>query len=150
VRPDTPFAVGIYHPKSEVNVGTLWRTAHAFGASFVFTVGRRYREQASDTSKATRWLPLFHYADMADLIAHLPHGWPLVGVECPGHESVATFRHPRRACYLLGAEDHGLSREALAACHAVVNIPGATHCLNVAVAGSIVVYERLAQLRRAA
>lgn len=37
------FGIGIYHTKNVLNVGTLWRSAHNFGASFIFTVGMRYR-----------------------------------------------------------------------------------------------------------
>lgn len=44
--------IGIFHPKFEVNQGTLWRTALAFHANFMFTVGHRFRWQSSDTTKA--------------------------------------------------------------------------------------------------
>ena len=36
--------IGIENGKAEVNLGTLWRSAHIFGAVFLFTVGRRYRQ----------------------------------------------------------------------------------------------------------
>ena len=49
--------------------------------------------------------------------------------------------HPERAAYLLGAEDHGLSPAVLAMCHRIVVLPG-RHCLNVAVAGSLILYDR--------
>lgn len=28
------YGIGIYHPKTTENVGTLWRSAHNFGADF--------------------------------------------------------------------------------------------------------------------
>jgi hypothetical protein len=31
------FGIGIYHGKTEENIGTLWRSAYAYGADFVFT-----------------------------------------------------------------------------------------------------------------
>lgn len=142
------FAVAIYHPKFECNVGTLFRSAHAFGASALFTVGRRYRRQASDTTHAAGQMPLLHFDTVEDLIGHLPHGAPLVGVEIgEGAEALPFFKHPRQATYLLGAEDHWLPPAVLKQCHKVVQVPS-SHCLNVAVAGSVVLYDRVAKCRK--
>lgn len=143
------FGVGIYHPKFECNQGTLWRSAAAFGASFVFTVGQRFRKQASDTSKSHLHLPAFQFATLGDLLAHLPYSCPLVGVELDGRSTpLDSFAHPDRACYLLGAEDHGLPPGVLGECHHVVQIPGARQCLNVATAGAITLYARSVQRAR--
>lgn len=137
------FAIGIEHGKTVFNVGTLWRSAGLMGAAFIFTVGRRYQKQASDTPKTWRHVPLFHFDTIDDLYGHLPHDCLMVGVEMdpsaiPLHEA----NHPERAVYLLGAEDHGLTSEAVKLCHRIVVLPG-EHSMNVAVAGSIVMYDRL-------
>lgn len=139
------FGVAMYHTKNELNVGGLWRSSTAFGASFVATVGRRYqRKQASDTHNAREHTPLFHYADMDDLRAHLPYGCLIVGVEMSDQAvSLERFVHPQKALYLLGAEDHGLPQNVTDQCHRVVSIPTAVPwSLNVASAGSIVVAHR--------
>lgn len=144
------FGIGIYHPKSAVNVGTLWRHANNFGASFVFTIGRRYKAQASDTQKTERHKPLFHYTDIGDAIEHLPQSCPLIAVELvdgaiPLHE----FKHPERAVYLLGAEDHGLSATVLSRCHYALQIPTLLDIsMNVAAAGTLVMYERMLRLTK--
>ncbi len=141
------FGIGVCHGKSKQNIGTLMRSAYCFGAAFVFTVGARYPKQSSDTVKSWRHLPLYHFNTVADLKAHLPHSCQLVGVEL--HERakpLGKFSHPERACYLLGAEDHGLVGTALDACHVLVMIPGASRCLNVSVAGSIVLFDRTLQI----
>lgn len=136
------FAIGISHTKTVANVGTLWRSAHLFGAAFCFTVGARYKRQASDTMKTWRSIPLLHFADMASLRAHLPFDCMLVGVELNEQAvPVEDFAHPPRAVYLLGAEDHGLSNEEMAGCHRLVRLPG-DRSMNVAVAGSLVMYSR--------
>ncbi len=142
------FAVGVYHPKHAVNIGTLWRTAHAFGAALLFTVGARYDRQSSDTTKAWRHVPLIEYPDIDALVDGLPYSCPLVGVEL--HDAatpLGRFEHPERAAYLLGAEDHGLPPSILARCHHLVVLPG-EYCLNVATAGSIVAYDRIAKAAR--
>ena len=136
------FAIGITHTKTPQNIGTLWRSAELFGAAFVFTVGARYRRQPSDTSKAWRKVPLFHFDTMADMRAHLPFDCMLVGVELdPEAVPVEDFAHPPRAVYLLGAEDHGLSPTERAACHRLVQLPG-DRSMNVACAGTVTMYAR--------
>jgi tRNA G18 (ribose-2'-O)-methylase SpoU len=139
------FGIGIYHPKTEMNVGTLWRTAYQLGAAFVFTVGQRYREQCSDTLKTWRHVPLLHYADAGDLVAHLPHDCRLIAVEMGGR-GLVTYCHPERCVYLLGAEDYGLPPIVRTCCHGTISI-GAVRTLsyNVAVAGALVMYDRYAK-----
>lgn len=139
------FGIVVWHPKTGVNVGTLWRSALVNGAAFVGTVGARYTRQCSDTPGTSNHLPLVHYTDLNDLIEHLPHGCPLVAVELDDlAKPLPQFTHPRQACYLLGAEDHGLPSTILQRCHYIVQVPTVRDwSMNVAVAGSIVMYDRL-------
>ena len=32
------FGIGIYKPKTQENIGSLWRTAYILGASFIFFI----------------------------------------------------------------------------------------------------------------
>lgn len=138
------FAIGVYHGKTEANIGTLWRSAHLYGAAFVFTVGARYQRQASDTPKTSLHTPLFHFATVDDLIEHLPWSCPLIGVELDSRaQQVSRYSHPERCAYLLGAEDHGLPATTLDRCHAVLTVETLMpQSMNVAVAGSIVLHDR--------
>ncbi len=137
------FSIGVFNPKKAVNVGSLWRSASIFGAASMFTIGARYHKQSSDTMKSYRHIPLTTYSDFDDFYSHLPYDAQLVGIELSdGARDLATFRHPERAVYLLGAEDHGLPPSVIKRCHHVVRMQG-DYCLNVAVAGSIVIYHRV-------
>lgn len=139
------FAVGIYHPKKEVNIGSLWRTANILGAAFMFTVGKRYSNQHSDTMKSWRHVPLFHFPTLEALWESMPFSCPVVGVELDETAiPIESFSHPERAIYLLGAEDHGLPSDVMKRCHALVKLKGETS-MNVSVAGSIVLYDRAAK-----
>lgn len=122
----------------------LWRTANLFGAAFVFTVGTRYRRQASDTMNTPQHTPLFHFADLDDLAEHLPWSAPLIGIELDDRSVPLTrFCHPERAVYLLGAEDNGLPPKVLARCHSIVQVETLRpQSMNVAVAGSLVLHHR--------
>lgn len=136
------FAIGIWHPKTASNVGTLWRTAHAFGAAFLFTVGRRFPRQASDTVNAWKTVPMLEFQTIDDLVTHLPFSCPLVAVEnTPTARRIDDYSHPERAVYLLGSEDNGLSPAVIERCHGAVILPGAA-CLNVATAGAMLMYDR--------
>lgn len=144
------FGVGISHGKVAANLGTLWRSAHVFGASFLFTIGGRYRQQSSDTTKAWRHVPLWHFSSLDECIACAPLGCQVIGVELTAAAmTLSAFAHPERCIYLLGGEDCGLSAQELAQCHGVVQLPG-RFCLNVAVAGSIVLHDRVSRLRQEA
>lgn len=136
------FGIGIQNGKTPENLGVLWRTAQNLGASFIFTIGNRYAKQSSDTHKAVGAMPYFHYDTFDDFYKHLPKGALLIGVELTDEaEALEKFKHPRRAVYLLGAEDHGLSKQAIEKSHKLVKFSSALS-LNVSVAGSIVMYDR--------
>ena len=60
------FAVGVEGISKARNLGAVMRTAHAFGGSFVFTVGaaNRAREMfQTDTAKTTENLPYYGLGD---------------------------------------------------------------------------------------
>lgn len=137
------FEIGIYHTKTEYNVGTLWRSAYQLGASGIFTIGQRYERQASDTCKTHRQIPLRQYLTWEEFLQNRPFGAQLVGVEMGG-TPLSEFKHPKQAIYLLGAEDHGLPLEILNQCQAVISLQAVRMLsYNVAVAGSLVMYHRV-------
>lgn len=142
------FGIGIYQSKTVENVGTLWRSAHNFGAKFIFTIGRRYKKQASDTTKAWKSIPLYNYETLEQFYENMPHDCRLFGVEqCERSEDLKDFQHPEQAIYLLGAEDHGLTAQIIEKCHGVISID-TPMCLNVAVAGSVLMYDRVSKLTK--
>lgn len=142
------FAIGVEGISKAVNLGNLLRSAHAFGASFVFTVGadERALQTQADTSKAWAHLPVYHWRSLAEL--KLPKGCSLVGVEIleEAHD-LPSFPHPLRAAYVLGRERGALTPELAARCQHLVRIPAA-FSLNLATAGAIVMYDRLRSLGR--
>ena len=143
------FGIGIEGVSKPMNLGSLLRTGHAFGASFLFTIGglvNRRQVEHADTSAAMANLPLHEYPDLASF--QLPRGCRLVGVELlPDAVDMPSFRHPPQAAYLLGAERVSLSPAALERCDYVVCIP-TRFCVNLAVAGALVMYDRMICLGR--
>jgi len=135
-------AIGVYRGKTEHNIGTLWRSAFILGAAYIFTVENKYKKQSSDVVRAWSRIPLFHHKTFDDLLNNIPHDCRLVGVEIDDKaEWLHEFEHPKRAIYLLGAEDTGLPEEVKEKCHFLIKLPGNTS-LNVGVTGSIVLHDR--------
>ena len=143
------FGIGVEGISKPMNLGSLLRTAHAFDASFAFTVAAAYPRgegRAADTSDAPGALPLFEYDDVASF--RLPRDCVLVGVEIVDDAiELPSFRHPHAAAYVLGPERGVLSPGMLALCQHVVRIP-TRFSINLALCGALVMYDRLVTLGR--
>ena len=138
------FGIGVERISKPMNVGNLFRSAHAFGADFIFAIAPAVDINAirkSDTSKTWRHVPLYEYQDVAAF--SLPRDCELVGVELLDDAvELPSFTHPARAAYILGPERGELSPELVARCAHVVRIP-TSFCVNVGVAGAILMYDRI-------
>jgi tRNA G18 (ribose-2'-O)-methylase SpoU len=138
------FGIGVEGINKPFNVGNLFRSAHAFGASFVFTVDASYTRKAArnaDTSHALASQPFYAFPKLEDFV--LPKGCALVGIELMDDAvELPSFRHPRQAAYVLGPEGGSLTKQMLKRCDHFIKIPS-RFALNVGIAGVIVMYDRL-------
>ena len=146
VRTRGYFGIGAEGVSKSANIGALLRTAHAFGASFCFTLGSGWDSRAArwaDTADTPAHVPMWRFPSLEEMA--LPRGCALVGIELlEDAVDLPSFRHPLRAAYVLGPERAGLSPDLLARCDHVVRIP-TRFALNLAVAGALVLYDRLLQ-----
>jgi len=137
------FAIGSEGISKPMNMGALMRTAHAFGASFVYSVDAAHKVRdayKSDTSKSFEHVPYYQWNTIDDMA--LPKGCQLVGIELTDDAvDLPVFRHPPAAAYILGPEKGNLSDEMIAKCSHVVKIP-TKFCINVSLAGALVMYDR--------
>jgi TrmH family RNA methyltransferase len=130
--------LALWHVGDPGNVGTLLRSADAFGAGVALSEGC-----ADPTSpKALRAsvgalfrVPLSGFAEPGGTrVALMPRGgMPLHEVALDGE-----------VVFVLGAEREGLPSEVLAGCEVQASIPqaGEAESLNVAMAGTVALYER--------
>ena len=141
------FGIGVDRISKPMNVGNLFRSAHAFGADFVFTVSATYSRsegRKSDTSDTIAHLPFYSFPDVSSIV--LPKGCRLVGVELIDDAiDLPSFHHPPRAAYILGPERGEISPQILVRCDWVIKIP-TKFCVNVGIAGAIVMYDRINSL----
>lgn len=137
------FGIGAEEISKPMNLGALMRTAHAFGASFFFTIAAAPKVRdayRSDTSHAFDHVPYHPFESVEEL--RLPKGCALVGVELLDEAvELPSFRHPPAAAYVLGRERGSLSPALTARCAHIVQIP-TKFCLNVGLAGALVMYDR--------
>src|SRR3546814_20467402 len=89
-----------------MNVAAMMRTAHAFGASFVFSIGQvraGHQWGRVDTSAATGSLPYYGFDEAEALL--LPKGCELVGIEITDDAiPMPSFPHPRSEERRVGKE----------------------------------------------
>ncbi len=140
------FGIGAEGISKPANFGALLRTAHAFDASFAFSVGAGFSARdarRADTSDTPTHVPVYRFDTPTELL--LPERCALVGIEITDDAAdLPSFRHPVSAAYVLGAERGGLTAAMLERCDHVVRIP-TRFSLNLAVAGALVLYDRLIQ-----
>jgi tRNA G18 (ribose-2'-O)-methylase SpoU len=147
-----PMAIAAWNITKEHNVGSLVRTAHAVAAEEVVLVGERdWNVEAARTAEL--FTTVTQVPDLDSFRRHLrSREWNLVAVELdPRSVNLFEAEYPERPCFLLGAELGGVPPELLEEAQLVVQIPqwGLVPSLNLAVAGSIVLYDHLSKLSRA-
>ncbi len=140
------FGIGAEGVSKSANIGALLRTGHAFGASFCFTIGTGWDARAArtaDTADTPLHVPMWRYPTVADL--SLPRECALVGIELLDDAiDLPSFRHPLNAAYVLGPERAGLWASLQKRCDHIIRIP-TRFALNLAVAGALVLYDRVLQ-----
>lgn len=137
------FGIGVEGISKAHNLGAVLRTAHAFGASFAFTLAadpNLKMVNQTDTSKSNIHVPFYEWDHGEDLI--LPRGCALVGIELtPDAIDLPRFRHPLNAAYILGPEAGSLSPHLQEKCAHIIKIP-TKFCLNVSLAAALTLYDR--------
>ena len=141
-------AAGLQDPG---NLGTLVRSAEAFGATGMIllpgTVSLWNGKTLRASSGSAFRLPVIAMAAEEAFAALRAHGVRLLAAVARDGEAEADLRGP--SALLLGNEAAGLPGEWIAAADARVTIPcpGPVESLNAAVAGSVLLYDAMRQRR---
>ena len=135
--PAGPLCVALWGVKDPGNVGTILRSAHAFGASSVAIgpdTADPYGPKAVRASMGAIFaVPVARVADVAALPG------PIVALEAGAPEPL---RGPSAGSLVVGAEREGLSPAVVAACDRAHRIPiAAGDSLNAAMAATVALYE---------
>ena len=142
------FGLVFWAPKYPGNLGAALRSAVVFGAKFAIIAGDRYRRDRGDVVNAVEHIPIWNCPlDMETVLGLIPPTCAPVVVELgEDHKPLPHVNHPVNAAYIFGPEDGSVPAGFLHG-HQRIQIPGAG-CLNLAVAASIVLYDRSAKRAR--
>lgn len=143
-----PFHVAIENWQHDFNIGSVVRTANAFGAREVHIVGNR-RWNRRGAMVTDRYQHELHHPDAASLTAWArENGLRIVAVDLvPGARPIEHTPLPRDCLLVFGQEGPGLSAELLEAADLVVGISqfGSTRSINVAAAAAIAMHTWVVQ-----
>ena len=131
------------------NVGSIVRTAAAFGVQTLYLAGESASPRAPKAQKTAlgtdRYLTPREFATVGEAAAAARQdGFRVVGVELADPAvPLPALDLATDVCLVLGHEEHGVSAAGLAACDAVGYVPqlGRVGSLNVAAAAAIACYE---------
>lgn len=139
-----PFHVAIENWQHDMNIGSIVRSANAFGAAEVHIIGKR-RWNRRGAMVTDRYQHVRHHEDVAAFAAWADAaGLPILAIDnVDGSVPVDRSDLPERCVLLFGQEGPGLSPEALAAASGVVEITqyGSTRSINASAAAAVVMYE---------
>jgi len=133
--------------RSEGNLGTLIRTSEAIGGAGFILVGTRIDPYAPGVVRAAMGATFrqtfirTNDQSLANWVRR--HRCRVVGASPDGSAELHRFAYPRPTVLALGEERQGLSPGQRGHCTDLVRIPmvGAADSLNLAVAGSLLLYE---------
>lgn len=140
--------IAVENTLRDYNMGTIVRTANAFGVRHIHVIGRRQwnKRGAMATDK---YLHVHYHASMDDFIDSI-NGKELIAVDnVEGSRPLSKTDLPENCVLVFGAEGPGISDDILSRAKQIVAIEqfGSTRSINVGVAAGVVMYEWLRRHR---
>lgn len=135
--------IAIENLERDYNMGTIVRSANAFGVRHIHIIGRRQwnKRGAMATDK---YLHVHYYQSVDEFVRHMQNeNRGIIAIDnVPGSVGLYADKLARRCVLVFGAEGPGLSDELLESAKKIVKIEqlGSTRSINVGVAAGIVMY----------
>ena len=143
-----PFHVAIENWGRDFNIGSVVRSANAFGAAAVHIIGRR-RWNRRGAMVTDRYQHVLHHDGVTSFAQWATEeGLPILGVDnVPGSVPIEQRVLPRACVLLFGEESQGLSAEAQTASETVLHISqyGSTRSINAGAAAAIAMHSWVTQ-----
>ena len=137
------FHVAIENWQHDMNIGSIVRTANAFGSEAVHIIGRR-RWNKRGAMVTDRYQHVSHHEDVATFVEWArAEGIPIIAIDnVPGSVIIETFDLPKKCVLLFGQEGPGLSAEAIESADAIVEISqfGSTRSMNASAAAAVAMH----------
>ncbi|MFZ1770241.1 MAG: TrmH family RNA methyltransferase [Caldilinea sp.] len=150
--PETPFVLIFDRPSDHGNFGSLVRSANSFSVDAILVVGHAidvYDPKVIRASLGSIFhakliaVPALHELEQWLAVQKQKHHLQLVGTDSSGEASLQTHTLQKPIALILGNEAKGMSVALKTLCDYTIRIPlaGAVNSLNVACAGSILLWE---------
>lgn len=137
------FEVAIENLNHDFNIGSIVRTANAFGVRRVHIVGKR-RWNRRGAMVTDRYLHVQHHATPADFAAAVgDRSLEVIGIDnLPGSVPLETASLPRECVLVMGEESAGLSEDMLAQCARIHHLTqyGSSRSINVGHAAAVAMW----------
>lgn len=152
--PKNPFVIALDDVRSQLNVGSVFRSTDAFRGEEILlgglspTPSREMRKTALGATDSVSW------RHRESLVAKLQHfrkcGYEIWAIEqTEGALSLMDWKIPdhHKTVFIFGNEVTGVSDELLALCTGAIEIPqfGTKHSLNVSVSAGLIMWEYIRQ-----
>jgi len=143
-----PFHVAIENWQHDMNIGSIVRSANAFGADTVHIIGRK-RWNKRGAMVTDRYQHVLHHDTVDAFVAWAAsQRLPIIAIDnVPGSVIIETYAFPKACVLLFGQEGPGLSAEAINAADAVVEITqfGSTRSINASAAAAVTMHAWVTQ-----
>lgn len=136
--------IAVDNVERDFNMGTIVRSANAFGVRRVHIIGRRQWNKRG-AMMTDKYLHLCYYASVDDFIAVIGDKTLIAIDNVQGSQPLSQTMLPEQSVLLFGAEHSGIRPELLERAQAIAAIEqfGSTRSINVGVAAGIAMYEWL-------
>ena len=143
-----PFHVAIENWQHDMNIGSIVRSANAFGAHTVHIIGRR-RWNKRGAMVTDRYQHIIHH-DTVEAFSRwaADAALPVIAIDnVPGSVIIETFDFPAGCVLLFGQEGPGLSEQAISSAAAIVEISqfGSTRSINASAAAAVTMHAWITQ-----
>lgn len=138
--------IAIENLERDFNMGTIVRSANAFGVRTVHVIGRKQWNKRG-AMMTDKYLTVVYHSTLDDFMETIT-GKELIAIDnVTGSEPLARVTLSKNAVLIFGAEGPGISAEFLARASQTIAIEqlGSTRSLNVGVAAGIAMYAWLQQ-----
>lgn len=136
--------IAIENLERDYNMGTIVRSANAFGIRHIHIIGRRQWNKRG-AMMTDKYLHVHYYETVEEFVSAMKQDHKsIVAVENNVEsEPLGSAAHTLEAVLVFGSEKSGLSSDMLARADRIVHIEqlGSTRSLNVGVAAGIAIYE---------
>ena len=143
-----PFHVAIENWQHDMNIGSIVRSANAFGADTVHIVGRK-RWNKRGAMVTDRYQHVIHHETVEEFADWArSQNLPIIAIDnAPGCVKIETYSLPERCVFLFGQEGPGLSPAAIEASEVMLEITqfGSTRSINASAAAAVTMHSWVMQ-----